>query len=307
MPVTTDAKRTASERSGRSAARLRLVRLLVLAALGCVLLAGASAGAAVAAPVEAAYEATGPWAVSTATVRDASGRAIYQLSYPTDLGAGGVRHPIVTWGNGSIATPADYPGLLNHLASWGYAVVASTSSTTGKGTEILAGAQYLVAQDADPASAFYGKLDTSHVAAVGHSQGAGGAINATNHSGGLITSTAVWALPASLWVGRGDEYDVSQLSGPAFFMGGQWDILIAPPSVVTGYFRSAGGPAAAAVLRGADHNTIQRTGGGTLGYLTAWLKYTLEGDATARSAFAGSAPELLTNTLWQNQAVRALP
>jgi hypothetical protein len=297
--------RTTTHVSG--AARTRLARLVALAALCCGLLLCAGTGAAVAAPVEAAYQAAGPRVVSTATVRDPSGRAIYQLYYPTDLGAGGVRHPIVTWGNGSIATPADYPGLLNHLASWGYAVVASTSSTTGKGTEILAGAQYLVAAAGDASSPFYGKLDTSHVAAVGHSQGAGGAINATTRSGGLITSTAVWALPAPFWVGSGDEYDVSLLSGPAFFMGGQWDLLIAPPAVVTDYYRAAGGPAAAAVLRGADHNTIQRTGGGTLGYLTAWLKYTLEGDATARAAFAGSAPELLSNANWQNQAVRSLP
>lgn len=285
------------------AMRMLATALVALVALAC----GLFGGAAVAAPVEARYQATGPWAVSTATVNDGSGRAIYQLYYPTALGSGGVRHPIVTWGNGSLATPADYPGLLNHLASWGYAVVASTSSTTGKGTEVLACAQHLVAAASDPASAFNGKLDTAHVAALGHSQGAGGAINATTRSSGLITSTAVWALPAALWVSRGDEFDVSQLRGPAFFMGGQWDVLIAGPSVVTGYYRAAGGPAAAAVLRGGDHNTIQRTGGGTLGYVTAWLKYTLEGDATARSAFAGSAPELLTNTLWQNQAVRSLP
>lgn len=288
---------------------MKQVRIL-LVGLACALAAlvgGLAASAAVAAPVEARFQATGPWAVSTATVNDSSGRAIYQLSYPTNLGAGGVRHPIVTWGNGSLATPADYPGLLSHLASWGYAVVASTSSTTGRGTEILAGAQYLVAAAGDPASAFYGKLDTAHVGAVGHSQGAGGAVNATTRSGGLITSTATWGLPAAIWVSRGDEYDVSQLRGPAFFMGGQWDVLISSASTVTGYYRAAGGPAAAAVLKGADHNTIQRTGGGTLGYLTAWLKYTLDGDATARSAFAGGAPELLTNTLWSNQAARSLP
>lgn len=284
------------------------VMRIALVALVCALagLVGASSSA-LAAPIEAAYQAAGPWAVSTATVTDANGRAIYQLSYPTDLGRGGVRHPIVTWGNGSLATPADYPGVLTHLASWGFAVVASTSSTTGKGTELLAGAQYLVAQAGDPASPFYGKLDTAHVGAAGHSQGAGGTINATTRSGGLITSSAIYALPAPIWVSRGDEFDVRALTTPAFFMGGQWDVLIAGPGVVSDYFRAAGGPAAAAVLKGADHNTIQRTGGGTLGYLAAWFRYTLMGDSAARGAFAGSAPELLGNTLWQNQAVKSLP
>lgn len=286
---------------------IRMVLVACACALAALVGGGLAASAAVAAPIEAAYQATGPWAVSTATVNDSGGRAIYQLYYPSDLGRGGVRHPIVTWGNGSLATPADYPGVLNHLASWGFAVVASTSSTTGKGSEILAGAQYLVAQASDPASPFYGKLDTAHVGAAGHSQGAGGTINATTRSAGLITSSAVWALPATIWVSRGDEFDVRALTTPTFFMGGQWDIIIAGPGVVTDYFRAAGGPAAAAVLKGADHNTIQRTGGGTLGYLAAWFRYTLMGDSTARGAFAGSTPELLTNTLWQNQAVKSLP
>ncbi|ADB48683.1 poly(ethylene terephthalate) hydrolase family protein [Conexibacter woesei] len=277
----------------------------VVAALCCTLLVGAASASA--SPIEARYAASGPWAVSSATVRDASGRALYELRYPTDLGAGGVRHPIVTWGNGSIATPADYPGLLNHLASWGFAVVASTSSTTGKGTEMLAGAQYMVARDSDPASVFAGKLDTAHVAAVGHSQGAGGAVNATNLSRGLIGTTVTYALPAAMWVSRGDEFDVAALRAPALFLGGRWDILISSPLVVDGYYRAAGGPAAKAVLRDADHNTIQRTGGATLGYLTAWLKYRLEGDATARGAFAGSAPEINANPAWQDGAQRALP
>lgn len=287
-------------------ARSGVRALALLTALLCALLFG-GAGVAQAGPIEARYQASGPWAVSTSTVRDAGGRAIYQLYHPTSLGAGGVEHPIVTWGNGSFATPADYPGLLNHLASWGYAVVASTSSTTGKGTEMLAGAQWMVAADADPASPFFGKLDTAHVAAVGHSQGAGGAVNATTRSGGLITTTVTYALPASTWVSRGDEFAVSALTGPSLFLGGRWDILIAGPSVLTGYFRAAGGPAAVAVLRDGDHNTIQRTGGGTLGYLTAWLKYQLEGDAYARGAFAGGAPEINGNGAWQNQAQRALP
>src|SRR5690606_664384 len=38
------------------------------------------------------------------------------------------------------------------------------------------------------------------------------------------------------------------------------------------------------------------------GYLTAWFRSTLSGDTTARGAFAGSAPELPTNTAWTNFA-----
>ena len=41
------------------------------------------------------------------------------------------------------------------------------------------------------------------------------------------------------------------------------------------------------MLTGAGHNTIQGTGGGFLGYITAWLMYQLEGGATARQVFVG--------------------
>lgn len=283
-------------------------RLRALVALVALVIGVASAAAtATAAPIEAAFAAAGPSAVQTSTVDDAAGAPLYQLYYPADIATSTTRHQVVTWGNGSIATPADYPGLLNHLASWGYVVVASTSSNTGTGAEILAGAQYMVAQDTTAGSPFAGKIDTAHVAAVGHSQGAGGAINATNHSAGLITTTVTWALPAPLWVQAKDAFDVGQLTEPSLFLGGQWDLLIAPPLSLREYYDDSGGPAALAILGGADHNTIQQTGGGTLGYITAWLGYRLRGDAYARGAFAGSTAEILTNPLWRDQATRALP
>ncbi|WP_320673021.1 poly(ethylene terephthalate) hydrolase family protein [Patulibacter defluvii] len=279
--------------------------LALLLTLVAVALAAAPAGA-VAAPIEAAYAAPGPSAVATQDVTDGSGAVTYRIFYPADI-ASGPRRPIVTWGNGSWATPANYPGLLNHLASWGYVVVASTSQTTGKGNEMLAGAQYLVAQDTTPGSPFEGRLDTAAIAAVGHSQGAGGAVNATTHSGGLIKTTVTYALPAPLWVAAPDAFSVAQLTGPAFFVGGQWDVLIASATELRKYYDAAGGPAAIGIINGADHNTIQNAGTPVLGYVTAWLQYQLRGDATARGAFAGPTPELLTNSGWRARATRGLP
>jgi hypothetical protein len=60
-------------------------------------------------------------------------------------------------------------------------------------------------------------------------------------------------------------------------------------------------------LRGAGHNTIQGTGGGYLGYLTAWLRYQLAADPYAATAFHGSRAELLGNPSWVNQAAKNLP
>ncbi|WP_433214320.1 alpha/beta hydrolase [Microtetraspora malaysiensis] len=250
--------------------------------------------------IETIYKAPGPWPVATGT---SGGHRLY---YPQTLGSGGVTHPIVTWGNGSWATPDNYPGLLNHLASWGFAVVASTSTTTGTGAEILAAAQHLVGLNTDPASVFHGKLDTAQVAAVGHSQGAGGSINATNHSAGLIKTVVPISVPAQWMASPGDEFSVADLTCPVLLLSGANDWLISSAATVQGYYDQATAGAGRALLKGAGHNDIQNTGGAFLGYVTAWLRYRLQADAQARGAFAGSTPELPTNTAWQNQALKNL-
>lgn len=255
--------------------------------------------------IETQFKAPGTWAVSTANASDAAGS--YVLYYPTNVGAGGVDHPIITWGNGTGATPGQYSGLLTHLASWGFVVVAHTSGATGSGAEVLAGANYLVAQNSNSSSIFFGKLDVTKVGAAGHSQGASGATNATVLSGGLIKSTAAFNYPNPTWVSPEHVTNWGAMTRPVLLMTGSNDWLISSASGQTGYYNQIPGPAAKASLKGAGHNVIQGTGGGFLGYVTAWFMYTLQGNTTARSAYVGSPPEINTNTNWQNQAEKNLP
>lgn len=279
---------------------------MVLAAgvLLCLAIAGTAPPVAAASAIESTYAATGSWAVSTTTASDSAGS--YVIHYPTNLGAGGVDHPLITWGNGTNATPSQYTGILNQLASWGFVVVASTDTTTGGGTEVLAAANYVVAQNGTSGSIFYGHVDTSAVGAAGHSQGASGALNAAVLSGGLIDTVITNAMPDPVWVSAEHKTDFSRLSASVFLTSGTSDILISTASGNAGYYNQVTGGAARARLKGAGHNTIQGTGGGFRGYVTAWFRYTLEGDTTARGAFAGASPELPTNTNWQNAATKNL-
>ncbi|HMJ76448.1 MAG TPA: hypothetical protein VK507_10775 [Iamia sp.] len=285
--------------------RALAVGVTVVALLAVTALRPGAAGAATV--IEAAYAAPGSWAVTHETIAGPGGTTAYEVFRPTNLGAGGVRHPIVTWGNGSNAVPAQYAGLLTHLASWGYVVIASTSTTTGTGTEILAGAQLLVTADTTPGSPYQGTLDTAHVAAVGHSQGAGGSVRATQHSGGLITTTVPINLPNRLWVSPGDEYEPSQLTDPVLFLTGGLDLLIAGPLTMNGFYAEVPGAAAKGAVRFAGHNEVQGDGGRFRGYITAWLRYQLSGDATARAAFVGSPPEMNGNSGWAWPAQKNLP
>lgn len=266
-----------------------------------------SAFAATTYPIEAHYSAVGSWAISTGTYTDAAGNA-YDLFYPTQLGANGFKHPILTWGNGTNAVPSQYTGVLNQLASWGFVIVASTSTATGTGNEMLAGAQDMVSLNSSASSIFYNKLNINKIGAIGHSQGAGGSVRATLNSGGLIKTDVPISLPAQIWISTpADAYNPAQLSVPVLFLGGSNDWLIASPGTLQGYYNKVPGAAALLVLNGADHNTIQGSGGRYLGYLTAWLMYQLQDDQYARGAFVGNPPEANTNTNWSHQAEKNLP
>jgi hypothetical protein len=255
-------------------------------------------------PVEAHFARPGPHGVRTESVPDPSGQALFQLFLPEGTSASDQPWPLVTWGNGTLAQPHQYPGVLHQLASWGMAVVASMSKRTGKGHEMAAGIEHLQRAQADPASPLFGRLDPGRIGAAGHSQGAGGTVNVATRRDLRIDAAVPICLPATRWVSKGDEYDVGALACPVLFLGGSRDRIIAGPSTLHHFFERTPAPAAVASLRGAGHNVIQKSGGGYLGYLTTWLRWHLFDDQLAAQAFTGAAPEFCRNRAWVSQDIK---
>src|SRR5437667_1859019 len=138
-------------------------------------------------PVQAAFASTGPYATTTGTVTDSSGTVIYDVFRPSDYAALGFTSPIVTWGNGTGASPSKVSDFLSHLASYGFTVIASTLPNTGSGNEIDAAAHYLVTQNGVTTSVFHGHLNTREVAAVAASQAATGPVRAATNDPALST------------------------------------------------------------------------------------------------------------------------
>jgi hypothetical protein len=291
----------ARTRSARASVRI-VAGLAVAAAL---LGTHAAPGARAASAIETTYRATGSWAVSTGTASAFGGT--YKLYYPTNLGAGGFHHPILTWGNGTNGTPNNYNGILTHLASWGFVVIASNSGSTGLGTQILDGALHMINENANPASIFYQKLDAANVGALGHSQGAGGTLNATINSAGVITSAVTVALPDPFWWSTPVPNMANfPTSAQIFFIRGTSDFL-ATEGAANNWYNPVPGGAAKTAQKSAGHNEVQNANTRLKGYITAWMLYTLRGDAYARGAFVGSPPEINTNTAFQNNAHKNLP
>ncbi|GAA5056179.1 poly(ethylene terephthalate) hydrolase family protein [Nocardia callitridis] len=309
--------------------------MVAAAALACV---PATFGVAQADPapyvptagIESKYFADGPSAVTERLgigCCDATG-ARYDLWYPSDLESGPGRHPIILWGNGSNAVPSQYTHLLRHLASWGFVVIATENKNTGSGAEIRQSLEFLLGREQDPSSVFHGKLDRGAVGAMGHSQGATGAVNALRDSGGAIKTAVPLELPSQALCSSGGTCpDTRQLTtGSLFLVNGSRDGIspsnqLLPWQVVglhsnRAYYEATPPqvPKVWATYNGADHNDPQGQpdcgaasnpcGVGVFGYLgypTAWLRAQLTGDPEARSAFRSGGELFAPSPNWSNQ------
>lgn len=283
-----------------------------------IVIVGVGATPAHALPVEDHYAAMGPWAVtydknddgsSDTCDPDVAPGAALTIVYPSAIDTIGDL-PIVVWGNGwspGVADPVcNYRDIVEHVASWGYVVVAPNDGSVGAGTEMLSAVNQMISRNSDRSSTFYDELDTTRIAAYGHSQGADGAVNATIASDGLITSTVAYAMARPDWPRVDPPYpvpDTSQLSDPVFFVRGTLDV-ISTEAGLQSFYDAVPGAAAKASARWTGHVI---NGDSVNGYVTAWLEYTLYNVSLASSAFDGSPPEIALSAGWTNWASKNLP
>jgi hypothetical protein len=294
----------------------RLIFLAVGLTIGFIL--GACSPNLPTGTIEKKYYATGPWAVTT---RSDNG---YDFYYPTDLGANGFLHPIIPWGNGTGGTASNVAYFLNHLASWGFVIIATQDRYTHTGQTILDAANFLVQANANPQSIFFNKLKVDQIGAIGHSQGAGGAINALIKSAGSIKTVIPIELPGQqfCFCAPSDVIDTSKITrGSVFFVDGSLDLPVSPPTQPP----SATGLQSIAAFYDAVPNSVRKVKGtligpthnditgqpdcdtaaaapcfngvyGYLGYPTAWMMDQLQGDSFAHGAFVHGSGEMFGQT-----------
>jgi len=251
--------------------------------------------------VEEKYASPGEFEVTTMEILNELGEKLYKVYSPNSKGS---MHPLIAWGNGTGALPEQYDELFRHLASWGFVVIDTYSTTTGTGKEIVAAIDYMLAQNDMPVSQFYQRIQKEQIGAAGHSQGSTGVINAhTNFEHGAVIKTVVSiALPKLKYCDPKDVYDTSALKVPFFVMSGTRDFIISPSSSNKQAISSANPaiPAMMAMAKGAAHTAIEHDGGQHRAYLTAWMRYQLMNDSEAMSAFKGKDAEILTNNNWKD-------
>jgi hypothetical protein len=262
----------------------------IVAALAvlCVAIGAAPAMAATAdgcPSVGTDWAGPGPFAVTTQAT--GGGQTIYR---PAQLGTlGCTTHPVVLWGNGTGASPANYDALLRHWASDGFIVAAADTRNAYSGKEMIGGLDWLVAQNSAAGSPFQGRVDTAHVAAAGHSQGGGGAMNA----GGDPRVGVTMPIEPSPYA------DIAALHGPMFLLSGSDDVVVSPTFVAKPTWQKATQiPAWYGELAGANHLTPINDGGAFRGPTTAWLRAMLMGDDQATPLFTGPSCGYCADPIW---------
>lgn len=243
-------------------------------------------------PTVTDFAARGPFA--TAQVASPAKCKVFR---PEPLGELGRRHPVIVWGNGTLGFPAVYVGLLGHLASHGFVVIAANTTNAGTGAEMSACLDWLIAEDQRSGSAFYGRIDASRVGATGHSQGGGGAIMLGRDP--RVVTTA----PLMPYVeGLGHEPSSQSMQhGPMLLLSGRTDTIAPPARNQEPVFEAANVPVFWGLLETAGHLAALGDAGRFRGPMTAWFRAELMGDSAAAELFHGASCGLCRDGRWTVQ------
>jgi hypothetical protein len=222
------------------------------------------------------YGANGPF--PTTTVNNTGPDGMYTVIRPMTLGANGFKHPPTTWGNGITTTPALYPGLLNGIASHGFVIVAS-NSTSVTAQMMTAGLDWLIKQN-DTAGDFQGKLDLSCLISIGYSLGGGAAVTTGAHANVVATVSF-----------HGLTGNSAMLHGPLLLFTSTMDTFVSAAQFVDPTFKMSAVKTFYATLTGAGdggHLTPVGDAGPERAPAIAWLRLWAYGDQGARKYFDGA-------------------
>jgi hypothetical protein len=216
----------------------------------------------------------------------------FTLFRPTDMVQGGLCHPVITWGNGTGSSPTMYKVLLNNLASHGFVVIGSNSPNVSQGNPkpMIVGVTWVLEQNEDPSSVMYHRIDTTHIGATGHSQGAMATSQAAADSH-IVTNVPI----------EGAQVQKS-LHGPSMFFCGGQDTTVGCDGAKSALAAVTTLPAMYAEYLSADHGSwLSFTGNKPSPVetaVTAWMRVHLMGDDSLRSWFYGASCKLCTDSAW---------
>ena len=254
--------------------------------------------------IEAKYLASGSFEVKSVEIEYPDDADIKTISifYPAELENKDAKYPVVLFVNGTGVGVSRYKPVFEHLASWGFIAIGNEDPSSWKGEKADATLAYLLKENENKDSMFFGKVDLENIGVIGHSQGGVGVyntINATEHND--IYKCAVTLSPTEEETAAGIKipYDPAKTTIPIFMLCGTNNDVISPENMQKSYAKVTSSKAMA-VRKDVGHGEMLYS---VDGYTTAWFMWYLKGDSEAAKAFTGENPELLFNKLYQNQQI----
>lgn len=233
---------------------------------------------------------------------------------PQDLSKFGKDHPmpILVWGNGACAnSPHEHLNFLTEIASHGFFVVA-IGIMPGEGEQVyeitgskslLDAIDWAIAQNADPNSMYYQKLDIDKIAAAGMSCGGLQTLDICQDprlKTVMICNSGLFQNPVEAKSGMPmpSKEKLQAIHTPVIYIiGGETDI--AYHNGMDDYSRIGHVPAFVANLNVGHGGTYAQPNGGEFGVVaTNWLLWQLQGDKTAEKMFAGDPCLLAQREGW---------
>ena len=203
-----------------------------------------------------------------------SGQIIF---YPADLPTGNDTYPVIAWANGTMCAPGLYYELLSQIAAGGYIVVTNTNMMSADGTAQIGSIDYIIAQNTNPDSIFYGKVDTENIGVAGHSQGGRSSVNAAVADSRIDCVLSI--------AGSNYKSEAKQLSTPTLFTTGSLDSIVMPALWVKPAYQACTGTAVYASLKNGVHTSCVLNPDKYANYAIKWFDAFLKNDASAKKVF----------------------
>lgn len=200
----------------------------------------------------------------------------YIVVYPENFNAR-MKSPVVVWSNGTNSPPRSYEKMFEFLAGEGFIVVANTDSLLYDGSVVSGAIDFITAQNDEPESPLYCRVDTSRIGVAGHSLGGRSSINAAakDERIGVVASIA----------GSNIESERVPLETPALFFAGENDTVIAPRLWVEPMYDACAGPAVYVSLKNAGHGACYTDTELYAYYISNWFYTWLYEDQELKEIF----------------------
>ena len=214
-------------------------------------------------------DAPGPYEV---VIEQSAGPNRGWIARPKNLGENGLKHPVFSWGCGGGSQPSQYKDHLTRWASHGF--VAEAHVSTGNLADHKVVLDWVESENARSGSPYFGKLDTTKIAAGGHSMGSIATfaiakdprLTTTIHvAGGSFDGNGYkqWVKPTAIIAGANDNLATGNATR-------DWERATVPV-----WFT---------VMTGVDHIQAARAG---LGPIVGWLRWWLAGETERKAEFIG--------------------